>query len=128
MIFGGCRAQLSKASTTGDRDDYILKLMHKTISAGTADLERFHFNKYVARLREFHNDFEKYYTHMSKNALEEALKTFLQLLNPIIPHITEELWSHMGQKELLVFEPWPKADPAYLKDDTVEMVCRSMAS
>jgi leucyl-tRNA synthetase len=110
------------ASETGDQDQHILKLMHKTISAGTADLERFHFNKYVARLREFHNEFEKNYTKLSHGVLTLALQSFLQLLNPIVPHITEELWSRMGHKNLLVLQPWPQADPAYLKDDTVEMV------
>jgi leucyl-tRNA synthetase len=110
------------APEAGAKDQQILKLMHKTISAVTADLERFHFNKYVARIREFHNDFEKHYEALSEPVLNVALKTFLQLLNPVIPHITEEMWKLIGHKDLMVLEPWPKADPAFLKDDTVEMV------
>lgn len=107
---------------SGEKDQVILKLMHKSISAGTADLEKFHFNKYVARMREFHNEFEKQYKSLSEPVIGAALKIFLQLLNPVVPHITEELWKQTGQKGLLVNEPWPVADPAYLQDDTIEMV------
>ncbi len=110
------------AQGSGDKDQAILKLLHKTVSSGTVDLEKFHFNKYVARMREFHNEFEKHYKNLSAPVLKTSLQTFVQLLNPIIPHITEELWHEMGMKDLLVHEPWPKADSAYLKDDTIEMV------
>jgi leucyl-tRNA synthetase len=122
--FGIEAAQYGKTAKadSGEKDQMILKLMHKTISAGTSDLERFHFNKYVARLREFHNEFEKHYKQLSGPVLNLALRNFLQLLNPIIPHITEELWHQMNSGDMLVFKSWPKADVAYLQEDTVEMV------
>lgn len=106
----------------GTKDQDILKLLHKTIHLGTGDLEKFHFNKYVARLREFHNEFEKNYEILSKDILKHSFKVFIKLLNPIVPHITEELWSMLGEQNILVHEPWPQADPSLLQQDSVELV------
>lgn len=106
---------------SGAMDEKILKHLHKTIQAGTQDLERFHFNKFVARVREFHNELEDSLSHLSKEVLEEASQGLLHLLNPIMPHITEALWQQLGYKGLLVDRPWPKANPKYLQDETVEM-------
>lgn len=115
-------AHTFKGETSGRADEGFLKSLHKTISTGTSDLEKFHFNKYVARLRELHNEFEKHYKHMSKPTLTIGLRTFLQMLNPIVPHVTEELWSRLGFEGLLVYEKWPQADKAFLIDDSIEMV------
>ena len=40
-------------------------------------------------------------------------------MNPMLPHLTEEIWERLGQKETLADMPWPEADPEYLLDETV---------
>ena len=88
---------------------------------GTQDLEKFHFNKYVARMRELHNEFEKQSKDLSVATRTYGLRVFLQLFNPIIPHITEELWSRMGYNSLLVHEPRPVAEERFLQIDSIAM-------
>jgi leucyl-tRNA synthetase len=103
-----------------DSSDLALRqATHKTIAGVSRDIENFHFNKAVARVRELTNTLQdsKLQTPDSKAALE----TILQLLNPFLPHFTEECWEVLGHKEWLVNTPWPKADPALLVEDTVTM-------
>ncbi|MCB1592983.1 MAG: class I tRNA ligase family protein, partial [Alphaproteobacteria bacterium] len=52
-------------------------------------------------------------------ALAEAVKVFIILINPMMPHLAEELWEKMGHTTLLVDEAWPEVDPALLVADTV---------
>lgn len=53
----------------------------------------------------------------------EYAKNFIKLLNPIVPHITEEIWNEVfDNKETIAYEPWPTYDESKLKDDVYEMV------
>jgi leucyl-tRNA synthetase len=91
----------------------LKKMMHKTIAAVTDDVEKFHFNKAIARIREFTNFMEE------NGASIEALEAAVILINPFMPHLAEELWLQLGHKTPLTQTPWPKADVAYLADDEV---------
>jgi leucyl-tRNA synthetase len=51
----------------------------------------------------------------------EVARTFVLLLAPLAPHMAEELWSRMGHADTLAYEPWPVADPALLKDSTIDL-------
>lgn len=90
---------------------------HKTIAGVTADLAQFHFNKAVARLRELSNAIEDYKT--ADRAARSAVENLLILFNPMIPHVTEELWQMLGHAQPLVQAVWPTHDPALVIDDTV---------
>ena len=99
------------------------RLLHKTIHHVTQDIEAFHFNKAVARLRELTNALEKL---EGKNAeartvARSVIEAVLHLFQPMIPHVCEELWEMLGNTDLLCGRPWPVADAAYLVDDTVTM-------
>jgi leucyl-tRNA synthetase len=120
-------------------DSETLKLRaaaHKTIIAVAADIEAFAMNKAVARIRELSNAIEKFSkTRHPRDlaqqdsssgdpesyswALRESLEILIKLFNPMMPHLAEELWSELGHTTMLVNEPWPVADQALLKDDTV---------
>ncbi|MEO0823218.1 MAG: class I tRNA ligase family protein, partial [Pseudomonadota bacterium] len=99
----------------------LRKLTHKTIAGVTEDIEGFTFNKAVARLYEFANGI----TRLDGNepdaafARREAVETLVQLMNPMAPHFTEEMWAALGQSTPLVDTAWPAADPALLTDDTI---------
>jgi len=99
----------------------LRKMTHKTIAHVTEDIERFHYNRYVARLREFSNALEDFSaTEMSERwALKEALHTLVVLLSPALPHVAETLWEALGHPPFILNHPWPKADPALLQEDSV---------
>jgi len=101
----------------------IRKLTHKTISHVTQDIERFHYNRYVARLREFFNAIEDFTPHEASElwALHEALHTLVLLLSPALPHLAETLWAELGHPPFIVNQPWPQADPAYLVEENITL-------
>ncbi len=54
------------------------------------------------------------------------MRPFVQLLNPFTPHLAEELWSLMGERDELTYAPWPKFDPAIAKDDLITIAVQVM--
>lgn len=101
------------------------KMAHKTIKAVTTDIERFSFNTCIARLRELGNHLfangEKLVAAGEREAVAEALDGLLALLNPIAPHMTEELWGELGHDQELSSSPWPEYDDALCVEAMVEM-------
>jgi leucyl-tRNA synthetase len=93
-----------------------LRVLHKTIAAVTADIETLSFNTAIAKMMEFTNYFTK-----EERRPRAVMETFVLLLAPFAPHLAEELWQLLGHKKSLAYEPWPKADAALLKQDTVEI-------
>ncbi|HLN25915.1 MAG TPA: leucine--tRNA ligase [Patescibacteria group bacterium] len=95
--------------------------IHKTIAVVGEDLERFHFNKAVARLRELSNTLAEIPAAAEGAGwvLREGLETLVTLIGPMLPHLGEELWFELGHTDLLVDAPWPDADPALLVEDSV---------
>lgn len=102
--------------TQTPQEQALRNLTHLTIAECTKDLERFHFNKYIARLRELSNAIERIENLEDYHPaiLNEACESLIRLFNPVIPHITEELWQLMGHQGSLVFYPWPHADESLL--------------
>lgn len=98
-----------------------LKLMHKKIDAVTKDLEGFTFNKVIAHLRELSNQLEilNLQQPAEKWIFQEAIPAFLQMLAPIAPHITQELWERLDKPGLIVDAPWPVADQTLMEEDRV---------
>ncbi len=103
------------------KTETIIRLIHRTIADVSSDFERFHFNRAVARVRELSNALEEMNANDTESAwvLREGLETLARLINPMLPHIAEEMWKLLGHKIMLVETPWPKADPALLIEDTV---------
>ncbi|MGB0681336.1 MAG: leucine--tRNA ligase [Magnetovibrionaceae bacterium] len=98
---------------------------HKTIQAVSDDLDRFHFNKAVARIRELTNAIEqvKPVNLSDFNLLREAFEVALHLIQPMTPHIAEEIWQQLSPAGgELSNRPWPEADPALLVEETVTLV------
>ena len=93
---------------------------HQTIVAITQDIELFHLNKYVARLREYTNFlYELDVTEYSASQLKEALGTLLVLLHPACPHITEDLWQQIHPNTRLIDQPWPSFDESFLQEENI---------
>ncbi|MBI2207129.1 MAG: leucine--tRNA ligase [Candidatus Rokubacteria bacterium] len=107
------------------------RVIHETIKRVTDDIERdFHFNTAIAAIMELVNAvyaFEQASLDRVASAeraalLREATETVLQLLAPICPHITEELWQTLGHRESLFRHAWPVADAAAMTRDEVTVV------
>ncbi|WP_298295097.1 leucine--tRNA ligase [uncultured Litoreibacter sp.] len=102
-----------------DTDAALEKEAAKAIHEVTMGIESFGFNKSVAKLYEFANTIQK--SKAGPGAKREAVKTLAQLMSPMTPHLSEEIWQHLGGEGLIAQAPWPKADESLLKDDTVTM-------
>ena len=101
----------------------LRRAVHKTIDGVSRDIEAFHMNKAVARLRELSNMFSGFDVREEGDghALREAIEAFLIMINPMTPHLAEELWERLGHKTMLTQTPWPKADQALLESATVTL-------
>lgn len=96
---------------------------HKTIWLVGEDLERFHFNKAVARIRELTNVLAEIPGADAGAgwALREGLETLALLIGPMMPHLAEELWSELGHRQLLADTAWPEADKSLIAEDNVTL-------
>ena len=115
-------ADAARPETISTAAEEVLKATHKTIDGVSADLEKFHFNKAVARIRELTNAVEGLKdTAPDANWVRRfALETLSLLIAPMTPHLAEALWLELGHEDTLVADTaWPVADPAYLVDDLV---------
>ena len=98
----------------------LRRLTHKTVQQVGEDLDRFHFNKAVARIREFSNAIGEIDAKAEFGwVLREALEALVRLIGPMMPHLAEELWSQLGHAELLANASWPVVDPGLLTEDSV---------
>jgi leucyl-tRNA synthetase len=97
----------------------LRRLTHRTIRKVTEDIDgRFHFNTAIAAIMELVNgisSFEDKATHPA--VVREAVETVVRLLAPFVPHVTEELWSHLGHGEGLEVAGWPVWDAAAIIDE-----------
>jgi leucyl-tRNA synthetase len=94
--------------------EVLRRRMHQAIRKVTEDYEGFHFNTAVAALMEFANALQAYLVGGGRRDSEwdSALRALILLLNPMAPHVGEELWSRIGGKGLVADAAWPGYDPA----------------
>lgn len=119
----GCRRFLDRVwklqDIVVDGDDYSSDMestMHKTIKKVSSDFETLKFNTAIAAMMSLINDFYK------KNAVTKGeFKTLLLLLNPVAPHITEELWEILGFEGYVYNQTWPEFDEAKTVESTIEI-------
>ena len=92
-------------------------VLHKTIKKVTEDIENMKFNTAIAQLMTLSNEIYK-----KGSVTKDELSILLQLLNPTAPHMTEEMWSILGNEGTIASTPWPKYDEAKTVDSEVEIV------
>ncbi len=119
----GCRRFLERVWKLQDiltdedaySDDLKVK-MHQTIKKVDGDFEALKYNTAIAAMMSLLNEFTK------KGSITRAeFKTFLTLLNPVAPHITEELWALAGFEGRVYQSSWPSFDEALCVEDTIEI-------
>jgi leucyl-tRNA synthetase len=109
---------------TGDggdaaQDADLLRAMHKAIQDVTNGVESFGFNAAIAKLYGFTGVLAK--SKASAAAKREATLVLAQLMSPMTPHLSEEIWSLLGGEGLIAIAPWPVADESKLVQDTVTL-------
>ncbi len=101
----------------------LRRAAHRAIAAVTEDLDALRFNRAVARVYELSNAIQASSGQAGAAAhgavRREALETLVLLIAPMMPHLAESCWEHLGQTTLAVDAPWPKADPALLVSHTI---------
>ena len=100
-------------------DEALLRAMHKCIHEVTGGIESFGFNAAIARLYAFTNTLAK--STAGTEARRTAACTLAQLMAPMTPHLSEEIWTLLGNEGLIAAAPWPVADESMLVDDTVTL-------
>ena len=103
-----------------DEEGYSKELestMHKTIKKVTDDFEKMKYNTAIATMMSLVNDFYK-----AESVTKGEYRTLITLLNPVAPHMTEELWEMFGCGGMLATTAWPEFDEAKTIDDEIEVV------
>ncbi|MDE0240683.1 MAG: leucine--tRNA ligase [bacterium] len=99
----------------------LRRVVHRTIAGITGDIEKFHFNRAVARIHELANAIADVEAEQpgAPEALREALEMLARLIGPMMPHLAEEMWKRLGHDILIADTPWPEADPVLATTETV---------
>ena len=108
--------RLSSKLTRDDPAEEQLRVLHKTIQSVTQDMETLSFNTAISRLMEFVN----YFTGQELRPLV-CMESFVLLLSPMAPHISEELWQALGHSESLSHAAWPTFDSKYVQESIIEI-------
>ena len=116
-------AGIPKPESFGPKAEAARRLVHKTIAGVSEDLDKFRFNKAVARVRELSNALGELDGTGEGEAwvLREGFESLVRLVGPMMPHLGEELWAQLGHATLLADQPWPEADPALVVEDSVKI-------
>jgi len=107
------------SQSAGEALPGVVRKTHQTIDAVTRRIEKFEFNTAISALMELSNAIGDALAAGSGSELRGVYETLIQLLHPFAPHITEELWSMLGNEGFVLTSRWPVADPALMQEDTV---------
>lgn len=114
-------------SINSKEDKELNFVINNTIKRVTEDIsERFNFNTAISAIMELVNEVYKYKENdkdkINSELITKALETILVLLCPFAPHMTDELWSMLGNKTSIHDEKWPKYDSKALVKEEIEIV------
>jgi len=105
----------------------LRRAAHKAASAVGEDIEGYRFNSSVAKLRTFTNALGDALSKMAGKgdvpadeawAAREALEYMAQIVQPVMPHLAQQMWEELGHGDLLVDRIWPVSDPTLVVDDS----------
>lgn len=98
-------------------DGSLTKVYNQTVKKVTEDYNQLHFNTAISQMMVFVNE-----AYKAESLCYEYVEGFVQLLAPIAPHISEELWEVLGNKDGISYVAWPTFDEVALIENEVEMV------
>ena len=110
--------------TDGPRDDLstpeaaeLTKLLHKTIKKVSGDTDTINFNTAISQMMIFTNELAKY-----ESFPKAAWAEFVKLIAPYAPHLAEELWEKLGNKDTIAYASWPTWDEKLCADNACTVV------
>lgn len=92
------------------------KVYHFTVKKVTSDYENMFFNTAISQMMILINTVYK-----ANSFPKQYAEGFLKLLNPVAPHITEELWNNLGHSTSIAYEAWPTYDEAKIVENEIEI-------
>jgi leucyl-tRNA synthetase len=113
------RSKAGESQRTGETSLELRRAAHRAIAHVTDDIEALHFNRAVSRVYELVNSIGSAAERASPEAVRESLEILVKLIGPMMPHLAESCWEALGHNSLLAEEPWPAADPALVRADSV---------
>jgi len=110
-------------SELSDHNKELLVDLNKTIEEVTKSIENFHFNIAVASIRTLFNSILSYkvITDADKTVILYVTKRLLIMINPMVPHIAEELWEFLNNKNFICYEEWPLVNKSIMQKESVKI-------
>ena len=108
--------KLLSSSSASKPSQESIRMMNKTIKRVSEDVESLRYNTAIAGLMEWYN-----FLAPQKEISKEEAETFLKLIAPFAPHMSEELWSGLGNKSSIHKESWPTHDEKLLEEKEVNV-------
>jgi len=102
----------------------LRRITHKTIAKATADMRAFKFNTMLAALMEFNNCLlaARKTPLCGTDAWDEAVRSLILMVAPVMPHVAEELWERIGGEYSVHTQEWPRFDEALAADEAITLV------
>ncbi|GIQ69730.1 leucine--tRNA ligase [Xylanibacillus composti] len=116
-LFIGDNGEMNPKIAEAGGTEEFKRVWHRTVKKVTDDFEHLRFNTAISQLMIFVNE-----AYKAETLPKQAMEHFVQLLSPLAPHIAEELWSRLGHRDTITYEPWPTYDEAMTVDNEVEIV------
>lgn len=116
MIIDTETGEISDSVKDAEPDEEGLQLLHKTIKKVTGDIESYSFNTAISAMMIFVNNYTK-----KKTKSKDVIEKFVLLLAPFAPHISEELWSRLGNEDSLAYQDWPVYKEELTREKEVEL-------
>ena len=104
-------------SVPGRTSSDVTKILHRAVKKVTEDIEGLKFNTAISSLMITVNEMGK-----AQSVSREQFELLLKILAPFAPHITDELWSQLGNKKSIHISEWPKFDPAMIVETEVRII------
>jgi len=104
---------LNNSVVESDPSKEQLKTLHECIKKVTEDIDELSFNTAISAMMIFVNEANKWDEHP-----KSILESFVKLLSPFAPHISEELWQKLGHEDSIAYIEWPEYNEDYLVSDT----------
>lgn len=101
----------------GEGSEAFRRTWHRTVKKVTEDFEGLRFNTAISQLMIFIND-----AYKAEELPRQAIENFVQMLAPLAPHISEELWERLGHSGSISYVAWPTYDESLTVDAEVEIV------
>jgi leucyl-tRNA synthetase len=108
---------LERVNAKAANDIKITRLTHQTVKKVSADIEAFKFNTAVSALMIFLNELEK-----REKIAKTIIVDLVKLISPFAPHLAEEMWEKLKQKEILSFSVWPSYEESLTTEDEITLI------